>query len=115
MARIARVVVPGLPHHVTQRGDRREPRFSRPTTIAPIAGWPPRRPGIPVWAYCLMHNTSTWRAGGRGWIAGDFCQGAPALYRVEQHRFRWTGHLFQGRFGAMVMDKPHLLAAARGW
>jgi putative transposase len=27
MARIARVVVPGLPHHVTQRGSRREPVF----------------------------------------------------------------------------------------
>jgi hypothetical protein len=24
---IARVVVPGLPHHVTQRGNRREPVF----------------------------------------------------------------------------------------
>jgi len=28
-------------------------------------------------------------------------------------RFRWTGHLLQGRFGAVVMDEPHLLAAAR--
>jgi len=27
--------------------------------------------------------------------------------------FGWTGHLFQGRFGAVVMDEPHLLAAAR--
>jgi putative transposase len=27
MARIARVVVPRLPHHVTQRGNRREPVF----------------------------------------------------------------------------------------
>ena len=27
-------------------------------------------------------------------------------------RFQWTGHLFQGRFGAVVMDEPHLLAAA---
>jgi len=27
--------------------------------------------------------------------------------------FHWTGHLFQGRFGAVVMDEPHLLAAAR--
>jgi putative transposase len=27
MARIARVGVPGLPHHVTQRGNRREPVF----------------------------------------------------------------------------------------
>jgi putative transposase len=28
-------------------------------------------------------------------------------------RFRWAGHLFQGRFGAVVMDEPHLLAATR--
>jgi hypothetical protein len=28
-------------------------------------------------------------------------------------RFHWTGHLFQGRFGAVVMDEPHLLVAAR--
>jgi hypothetical protein len=27
--------------------------------------------------------------------------------------FHWTRHLFQGRFGAVVMDEPHLLAAAR--
>jgi hypothetical protein len=27
MARITRVVVPGLPHHITQRGNRREPVF----------------------------------------------------------------------------------------
>jgi len=27
MARIASVVVPDLPHHVTQRGNRREPLF----------------------------------------------------------------------------------------
>lgn len=27
MARLARVVVPGLAHHITQRGNRREPVF----------------------------------------------------------------------------------------
>ncbi len=27
MARIARVVVPGLPHHITQRGNRRQETF----------------------------------------------------------------------------------------
>jgi hypothetical protein len=27
MARLARIVVPHLPHHVTQRGNRREPIF----------------------------------------------------------------------------------------
>ena len=29
MARLARVVVPGMPHHVTQRGNRRQPTFFR--------------------------------------------------------------------------------------
>jgi len=27
MARYARIVIPGAPHHVTQRGNRREPIF----------------------------------------------------------------------------------------
>jgi putative transposase len=42
-------------------------------------------------------------------------------HRRDQCRFHWTvlardvgaGHLFQGRFGAVVMDEPHLLAAVR--
>ena len=29
MARLARVVVPGMPHHVTQRGNRRQQTFFR--------------------------------------------------------------------------------------
>jgi len=29
MARLARVVVPGIPHHVTQRGNRRQEAFFR--------------------------------------------------------------------------------------
>jgi hypothetical protein len=28
-------------------------------------------------------------------------------------RMRVTGHLFQGRFGSVVLDEPHLVAAAR--
>src|SRR5580704_16664076 len=116
MARIARVVVPGLPHHVTQRGDRREPVFFEADDYRPfrrLAAAAARRAGIPVWAYCLMPNhVHLACAGGRGWVAGDLCRGATAPYRGDQHRFRWTGHLFQGRSGAVVMDKPHLLAAA---
>ena len=27
MARMARVVIPGIPHHITQRGNRRQPVF----------------------------------------------------------------------------------------
>ena len=62
MARLARVVVPGLPHHITQRGNRRQQTFFRPEDYAlylelmgPWCG----EHGVQVWAYCLMPNTST--------------------------------------------------------
>ncbi len=58
MARLARVIVPGLPHHVTQRGNRREPIFFEDGDQRFIAAsWPSAaRRGVEVWAYCLMPN-----------------------------------------------------------
>ncbi len=59
MAQIARVVVPDLPHHVTQRGNRREPVFFGADDyrlyrrlIATAA----RRARTAVCTYCLMPN-----------------------------------------------------------
>jgi putative transposase len=76
MARIARVVVPDLPHHVTQRGNRREPVFFEADDYRlyrRLVAAAARRAGAAVWAYCLMPNhvhlpiIPTWRdAGGRG-------------------------------------------------
>ena len=48
MARIARVVVPDLPHHVTHRGNRREPVFFDADDIASTGGWSPRQRGAPA-------------------------------------------------------------------
>jgi putative transposase len=60
MAGIARVVVPGLPHHITQRGNRREPVFFEAEDyqlyrrlIARAA----RRADAEIWAYCLIMST----------------------------------------------------------
>jgi putative transposase len=42
MARLARIVIPGVPHHVTQRGNRRLPVFfsdddrRNPGTVYPL-------------------------------------------------------------------------------
>ena len=59
MARLARVVVPGLPHHVTQRGNRRQQTFFRPEDYALylelMDQWCGEH-GVQVWAYCLMPN-----------------------------------------------------------
>ena len=57
MARLARVVVPGIPHRVTQRGNRRMPTFlceeDYQVYLDLMAEWCDKR-GVGVWAYCLM-------------------------------------------------------------
>lgn len=59
MARLARVVVPGVPHHVTRRGNRRLATFFHEADYAAyralMAEWCGRY-GVAVWAYCLMPN-----------------------------------------------------------
>ena len=39
MARLARIVIPDVPHHVTQRGNRRLPIFFPMTTGRLILRW----------------------------------------------------------------------------
>jgi len=59
MARIARVAVPGIPHHITQRGNRRMQTFfcddDYHEYIALMAD-SCRRYEVDIWAYCLMSN-----------------------------------------------------------
>jgi len=59
MARIARVVGPGIPHHITQRGNRRQQTFFGEEDfreyISLMGEWC-KEYGTEVWAYCLMSN-----------------------------------------------------------
>jgi putative transposase len=59
MARIARVVIPGLPHHVTQRGNRRMKTFfceNDCEVYIDLMGEWCEEYGVEIWAYCLMPN-----------------------------------------------------------
>ena len=59
MTCIARIVVPGLPHHVTQRGNRGERIFFELEDFRLYKDWLAescRRFGVACWAYCLMPN-----------------------------------------------------------
>ena len=59
MARFARLVIPGLSHHVTQRGNRRQQTFfcddDYSAYVKLMAQWCTER-GVAIWAYCLMPN-----------------------------------------------------------
>lgn len=112
------MVLPGIPHHVTQRGNRRERTFFEPGDYAlylDLLADAAERHGVEVWSYCLMPNHVHIIA-----VPRD----ADALGRTFRHvhrhytgyvnaRMRVTGHLWQGRFSSVAMDEQHLFAALR--
>lgn len=118
MAKLARVVAPGYPHHITQRGNRRQDTFFEDDDyrlyLELMAQWCAHH-GVEIWAYCLMTNhihliAVPKTADGLGLAIGE------AHRRYTRHvNFRqgWRGHLWQGRFASFVMDEDYLLAAAR--
>jgi putative transposase len=59
MARLARLVIPGLPHHITQRGNRRQQTFfgdeDYSAYLELMSDWC-RDEGVEIWGYCLMPN-----------------------------------------------------------
>ncbi len=59
MSRLARVIVPGIAHHVTQRGNRREPIFFEDgdqEIYRDLLAEQARKARVEIWAYCLMPN-----------------------------------------------------------
>ena len=118
MARIARVVVPGYPHHVTQRGSRRQPTFFCESDYQRYLQLMSERcllHGVEIWAYCLMPNHVHLVAvpsthDGLACALGS----AHRRYALDTNRREdWSGHLWQERFASFVMDESYLLAAVR--
>ena len=118
MARIARLVVPGLPHHVTQRGNRRGTTFFEDADYRlylDLLSASAAKADVEVWAYCLMPNhvhviLTPADPDGLRRVFADLHRRYTARINARCH---WTGHLWQGRFGSVVMDEAHLIAAAR--
>jgi putative transposase len=118
MARLSRVVIPGIPHHVTQRGNGRQPTFFEDgdyELYLDLLTDAAARARTQVWAYCLMPNhvhvvlvpsdqDGLWRT------MADLHRRYTGFINARR---RTTGHLWQGRFGSVAMDDPHFVAALR--
>jgi putative transposase len=119
MARLARVVVPGMPHHVIQRGNRRQDVFFYDEDRVAYLSLLQRacqRYGVTVWAYCLMRNHVHVIAvpEREDSLARGFSDAHVRYTRRVNFREAWRGHLWQGRFGSSVLlDDRYLLAAVR--
>jgi putative transposase len=118
MARLARIVVPGLAHHVTQRGNRREPIFFEDgdhEIYRDLLAEQTRKARVEVWAYCLMPNhvhliLMPGEADALGRAVGETHRRYTNFINA---RGRWTGHLFQSRFSSVPLDHTHLMRAVR--
>src|SRR5258707_8605566 len=118
MTRLARVVIPDHPHHVTQRGNGRARTFFGDDDYALYRDLLAENccaAGVEVWAWCLMPNHVHLIL-----VPSDPDGLRRALARVHrgyagiiQARRKRTGHFWQGRFGAVAMDEQHLAAALR--
>ena len=118
MARLARVIAPGLPHHVTQRGNRRQQTFfcdeDYQSYIHLMSEWCGAHE-VEIWAYCLMPNHVHLIAvphleDGLRHAVGEVHR---RYTRMVNFREGWRGHLWQGRFASFVLDEPYLLKATR--
>ena len=118
MPRSARVVVPGLAHHVVQRGNRRQPIFfddaDRRTYVQLLARACSGERTVCL-AWCLMDNhvhlilVPAHPDGLRAPLASVHTTFSQRINRALQA----SGHLFQGRFASYPMDDAHLMAAVR--
>ena len=118
MARLARLVVPGLPYSVTQGGvghgrvffGDEDYRFYLALISAAA-----RRSETAIWAYCLTPDQVQFimvpadRDGLRRTLAEAHRRYAAMIHA----RDGGTGRVWRGRFSSTAMDERHLVAAAR--
>lgn len=115
---MARVIVPEFPHHIVQRGNRRQEVFLTETDYNEYLRFLniySQRFKVDILTYCLMPNHVHL-------IAVPHKDGSLAQAIGETHRnytrfinFRekWRGYLWQGRFSSYLLNERYLLAATR--
>lgn len=110
MARIARVVIPRVPHHVTQRGNRRRPVFFSDEDYRgyrEVLAEGCREHGVAIWAYCFMPNHMHLIAVPRteDALARGMGEAHRRYTRMINFRQGWKGYLWQGRFASFPLNE----------
>ena len=118
MARLARVVVPGMPHHVIHRGNRRQKVFfgdGDKKKYLDILNLHAKLYELEIWAYCLMSNHVHLVVvpEDEESLSQAIGETHKTYTRMVNFRERWRGSLWEGRFKSMVMDEPYLYMAIR--
>jgi len=114
MARMPRIVISGYPHHVTQRGNRRQTTFFCAEDYQyylELMSEYTRQSGTEVWAYCLMpnhfHLLVYEKIDGGISIFMKKLSTAYSMYFNNKHNR--SGALFEGRFKAKYINDDNYL------
>src|SRR5882672_3875733 len=118
MPRSHRITLPGFPHHVTQRGNRRANVFLDDSDRHIYLKMLVKRCieySLRIWAYCLMDNhvhliAVPDREDSLSLALQQLHSGYATYFNLRHSK---SGHLWQGRFKCAVMDSAHLWNGVR--
>jgi putative transposase len=109
MSRPLRIEFPGAMYHVTSRGDRREDIFAGDedrVSLLAVLGQAMERFDGQVLAYCLMSNHYHFVLHTRRANLSQVMRHVNGVYtQTFNRRHGKVGHLFQGRFKAILVDR----------
>jgi len=118
MPRLARTVFVGIPHHITQRGNRRDDVFFIDEDYQIYLEWLHhycRKHQLEILAYCLMTNHIHLVT-----VPSDVNSMQRVLkplhmrYAQRINRIRkWNGHFWQGRYFSSPLDDRYMWAVIR--
>lgn len=118
MPRLARLVIPGCPHHAVHRANRGEAIFLTPEHFRVYRRWLREyaaEHGLQVWAYCLMSNHAHLVA-----VPERDDSLSLAIGQAHMRYASWlnrtqgrSGHVWANRFHSAAMDGAHLWSAMR--
>ncbi len=117
MPKIARTVVPDMPHHVIQRGNRRQDVFFEADDYRMYLALMRQQAEsgeFSIYAYCLMQNhvhliVAPHDIGGLRRIG----EAHRRYTRYINKKKDWRGYLWQGRFSSYPMDEAYAYEAVR--
>ncbi|MCQ9206089.1 MAG: transposase [Omnitrophica bacterium] len=118
MPRQSRIVIPGLAHHITQRGNYQQQVFEREANYKQYCEWMQEyaeEHDLDIIAYCLMHNHIHFI------VVPKKKNDLSVVFKTVHMRYahylnrqkKAKGHLWQGRFYSCILDDKHLFRAIR--